>query len=86
MVTIDVAKHVAPKYTITGTLVSSTKQLKGRQLDLDAVDQKMPKHWVRPGTTVDPNKVRTKTALNHARFKEFIPHESYDLDGDGGVS
>lgn len=25
MVTIDVSKHVAPKYTITGTLVSSTK-------------------------------------------------------------
>jgi len=32
----DLSKHVAPKYTIAGMPISSTKQLRGRTLDQEA--------------------------------------------------
>ena len=46
----------------------------------------MPVGWGRPGTAVEPNKIKTKRALEQSRYKGKLPHKSFDLDGDGQVS
>ena len=81
-VTAEPSKHVAPKYTIDGILISSTKQLNGRRLSPTAV--KVPATWAKKGGAA--LKIKTKKELESHRRKEKIPHMSYDLDGDGSVS
>ena len=79
----DVYKHVAPKYNIHGNLISSTKNLNGRTMDVD--QQKLPKGWSsRPGTVITGSYMtRTKQDLQTERKIERIPHPSFDVDGDG---
>lgn len=43
-------------------------------------DIKIPSTWRHM-----PTKARTKTELKHNQKQEFIPHSSFDLDGDGSV-
>ena len=90
--TVDYGKHVAPKYTILGTLIPAHKQQKGRVLDPNP--PKMPISWNRPTTITTKingsnslsNLIRTKKALESARRQEKVPDKTFDLDGDGQVS
>ena len=75
----DLSKHVAPKYNILGHLISSTKQLNGRTLDMTC-EQKIPKGWARPGTV---RAGKTKRDVQAQRALERIPDPSFDVDGDG---
>ena len=85
----DPLTHVAPKYTIMGTMVNSTKLLRGPRLDKSSSEVKIPKNWTRPGSVAHPNNkpaIRTKRELEATRRKEKLPDSTYDLDGDGAVS
>ena len=81
---IDVSKHVAPKYTIEGYPISQTKQLTGRRLDESLSTTKIPLTWSQKGSKrEEPGVIKTKRALEAERFRQKIPHPSFDLDGDG---
>ena len=43
-------------------------------------DIRIPKHW-----SNGKSAAKTRTRLKELQHKEFIPHKSYDLDGDGIV-
>lgn len=43
----------------------------------------MPQGWARPGTVKN---VKTRQDLLNRRQRESVPHQTFDLDGDGQVS
>lgn len=69
--------HQAPKFDIYGF----SKPGKTIEHDPSVLSKtvKIPDNWKGP----NPGKTRTKLIQNHR--EEFIPHPSYDIDGDGVV-
>lgn len=77
----DPSKHKVPKYDIYGQPKTEKVTLNNNEYNngLYDSDVKIPGNWKGP----NPGKTRTK--LNEDRKTEFIPHPSFDLDGDGIV-
>lgn len=78
--TFDPSKHRSPKFDIYGLPKNDkVSMVQDYNNGINSKDVRIPDNWKGP----NPGKTRTKLIQDHRA--EFIPHPSYDIDGDGIV-
>ena len=76
----DPTKHKSPKFDIYGLPLDNKMSVYAEYNNgIDSKNVKIPKNWS------GPHPGKTRTQLKHEHRSEFIPHPSYDVDGDGIV-